>query len=327
MRCAGPELGRFASPVSEGSRVSAHLPAIQPQTSSALSLLLWAMMPLMLAEWAALSQTSVLYNGIRLSSPWPPQDHVVTLEPPRAPYLASPPEVIPIDVGRQLFVDDFLIAHTTLKRTFHPAEYSAANPVLKPDKPWEQETSPTAMVFSDGVWYDPADGMFKMWYMGGYCASICYATSKDGIRWQKPALDVEPGSNVVFRKMRDSTSVLARPGRKRSRPGVTSSSGMTTMAVRSGSSPSYFSPDGIHWSEATRPQPVRGDRSTVFYNPFRKVWVYNLREYTCVRRGELSHALSALLGERRCPRGRGSDGGRRPRFGSVPTSWIRGARN
>ena len=236
------------------------------------------MMPLMLAEWAALSQTSFLYNGIRLSSPWPPQDHVVTLEPPVAPYLASPPEVIPIDVGRQLFVDDFLIAHTTLKRTFHPADYSAENPVLKPDKPWEQETSPTAMVFSDGVYYDPADRQFKMWYMGGYCASVCYATSKDGTRWQKPALDVEPGSNVVFRKMRDSTSVLLdleeedptrryklfryyHDGRQKWLQSV------------------YFSPDGIHWNEATRPQPVRGDRSTVFYNPFRKVWVYNLREY------------------------------------------------
>jgi hypothetical protein len=24
-----------------------------------------------------------------------------------------------------------------------------------------------AMVFSDGVWYDPKDRLFKMWYMGG----------------------------------------------------------------------------------------------------------------------------------------------------------------
>ncbi len=38
------------------------------------------------------------------------------------PYLQSPPSVIPIDVGRQLFVDDFLIEKTDLERTFHAAE-------------------------------------------------------------------------------------------------------------------------------------------------------------------------------------------------------------
>jgi hypothetical protein len=43
----------------------------------------------------------------------------VEKDPTAPPYLTSPPEVIPIDVGRQLFVDDFLIAETTLKRTFH----------------------------------------------------------------------------------------------------------------------------------------------------------------------------------------------------------------
>ena len=38
--------------------------------------------------------------------------------PELPPYLVSPPAVIPIDVGRQLFVDDFLIEQTTLTRVF-----------------------------------------------------------------------------------------------------------------------------------------------------------------------------------------------------------------
>jgi len=33
-------------------------------------------------------------------------------------YLESPPAVIPIDVGRQLLVDDFLVEHTDLRHTF-----------------------------------------------------------------------------------------------------------------------------------------------------------------------------------------------------------------
>jgi hypothetical protein len=40
------------------------------------------------------------------------------------------------------------------------------------------------MVFSDGVWYDPHDRLFKMWYMGGILRSTCYATSRDGIHWK-----------------------------------------------------------------------------------------------------------------------------------------------
>src|SRR5437870_1268964 len=141
----------------------------------------------------------VLYNGIQLPSPWPPRDRSVTLEPMEPPYLAAPPDVIPIDVGRQLFVDDFLIESTTLRRTFHRAEYYADNPVLKPDRPWEGEGQhPTAMVFSDGVWYDPQDQLFKIWYMGEQVRATCYATSRDGIHWEKPALDVQPGTNVVL---------------------------------------------------------------------------------------------------------------------------------
>ena len=38
----------------------------------------------------------------------------------------------------------------------------------------------------------------------------------------------------------------------------------------------HFSADGIHWSDP-EPTGACGDRSTVFYNPFRKVWVYSLR--------------------------------------------------
>ncbi|MBM4047158.1 MAG: hypothetical protein FJ279_18805, partial [Planctomycetes bacterium] len=90
-----------------------------------------------------------LYNGIRLPSPWPPRVQALThASPPMPPYLLSPPGVVPIDVGRQLLVDDFLIEHTTLTRTFHLAEYHGENPVLKPDKPWEQDC---AMAFSDGL--------------------------------------------------------------------------------------------------------------------------------------------------------------------------------
>src|SRR5262249_1426210 len=42
----------------------------------------------------------------------------------------------------------------------------------------------------------------------------------------------------------------------------------------------YFSADGIHWGDAVTRSGLCGDRTTVFYNPFRKVWVYGVRTDT-----------------------------------------------
>jgi len=232
--------------------------------------------------WAADEEPGeTLYNGIRLPSPWPPRDWSISQEPPPPPpYLVSPPAVIPIDVGRQLFVDDFLVEQTTLQRTFHRAEYHPASPVLRPDKPWEEGQSqghpaPTAMVFSDGVWYDPQDQLFKMWYMGGYVRGTCYATSKDGLHWEKPELDVQPGTNVVHTTDRDSGTVWLdleeKDPQRRYKLFIYPLEGDT------GALSIYFSPDGIHWGDRVVRSGPCGDRTTVFYNPFRKVWVYSLR--------------------------------------------------
>ncbi|MDZ4288634.1 MAG: hypothetical protein U0984_11780, partial [Prosthecobacter sp.] len=72
-----------------------------------------------------------LYNGIILPDVWPPSRSIEELkrgEVMEVPYLKTPPPVIPIDVGRQLFVDDFLIAETTLERIFHKTEPWEGNP-------------------------------------------------------------------------------------------------------------------------------------------------------------------------------------------------------
>ncbi len=228
--------------------------------------------------WARAGET--LYNGVQLPQLWPPHRDSLNLEAPAPPpYLISPPEVIPIDVGRQLFVDDFLIERTTLKRTFHAAHHHPASPVLKPDQPWEQEgASPVAMVFSDGVWYDPQERLFKMWYMGGYTRSTCYATSRDGIRWEKPVLDVQAGTNVVHTSGRDSSTVWLDleekdPQRRYKLFVYTRQVNSEQQAITIS-----FSGDGVHWKDVASSGPT-GDRTTVFYNPFRKVWVYSLREY------------------------------------------------
>jgi hypothetical protein len=215
-----------------------------------------------------------LYNGITLPAAWPPRDQILTSEPPETPpYLISPPEVVPIDVGRQLFVDYFLIEETTLHRKFHRAQYFPGNPVLRPDRPWEA-TGPRrrqAMAFSDGVWYDPREHLFKAWYVAG--PATLYATSNDGIHWEKPALDVEPGTNIVHKGRRDSSTVwldLDEKNPQRRYKFVYSNLQGKPVSL-------CFSADGIHWGrEMTHSLPA-GDRTTVFWNPFRKMWVVSLR--------------------------------------------------
>ena len=124
------------------------------------------------------------------------------------PYLAAPPAVIPIHVGRQLFVDDFLIAETNLQRVHHQADYHPASPVIAPDKPWEKNDEvASTMVYSDGVWCDSRDQLFKAWHVAAYWGGLAYATSKDGLYWEKPALNVKPGTNLVLDQPRGATTV------------------------------------------------------------------------------------------------------------------------
>jgi hypothetical protein len=229
-----------------------------------------------------------LYNGIVLPREWPPRlaDFPTSVEkdPVTPPYLLSPPAVISIDVGRQLFVDDFLISDTTLKRTFHLPKYHPASPVLKPDKPWEMKNPDhaAAMVFSDGVWYDPKDQLFKMWYLVGESAATGYATSRDGIRWEKPSLDVRPPTNIVQPGGRDSSTVWLDleekdPARRFKMFRVIGAGEDPVTKWNNWQMAIHFSADGIHWREPVAKTGRLVDRSTVFWNPFRQVWVCSIR--------------------------------------------------
>jgi len=222
------------------------------------------------------SAGEVLHNGIELPEQWPPKDLVFDRQPMPVPYLENPPEVIPIDVGRQLFVDDFLIEETTLKRAYHSCQPYVGNPVLEPTEPWEKEPADATIAFSDGIWWDPDDQFFKMWYWGGHGTRTCYAISKDGIQFIKPRLEViESGTNVVLENTRNSSTVWldheeTDPARRFKMFSAIAAPPDNRLEMRQ-------SGDGIHWSEPLAIGPIIGDRTTVFYNPFRKVWVYSIR--------------------------------------------------
>lgn len=216
---------------------------------------------------------------------WPPQIVQLDYKPMVLPYLDSIPDVIDLVPGRQLFVDDYLVERTTLSRSFHqpsPCTPDPNNPdtithapVISPEHPWEGNM---ADAFSGGCWYDPQDQLFKLWYgstTSQWRNAFCHATSVDGVTWEKPELDVaERGTNIVLRTIFDCNTVWLdhndSPDRRYKYFATERVGNGWSLVIR-------VSADGILWSEPLASQPIYGDRTTVFYNPFRKVWVASIR--------------------------------------------------
>ena len=223
----------------------------------------------------------LLYNGIRLPAEWPPR---ITNSNSRAvrpiPYLEHPPAVIPIDVGRQLFVDDFLIEKSDLRRTFHRPQKYPDNPVLKPETPLELNGGrrPCATLFQDGVWFDPQDRLFKMWYHAGWFDGTALATSRDGLHWERPQLDVVAGSNRVLpvenHGRRDGCALWL--DHFTSDPAQRFKMFLYERPEEKFGGQVFTSPDGIHWSGPMR-TPRVGDNTSLSYNPFRKKWIFSVR--------------------------------------------------
>ncbi len=247
----------------------------------------------------------VLYNGIVIPEDWSEEgmENYGTDELP-VPYLTNKPGTINIDVGRQLFVDDFLIADTNLTRTWHKAVEYEGNPIFKAETDIEKglpyndtySHSAGAKPFSDGVWYDSDDGLYKMWYMAGSYYGTALATSKDGINWERAEYDVVHGTNLVLNpkdtQIRDSNAIIINPFAK------LRSEKYNMLQILDPANivgQIYTSSDGIHWTYRTRTASL-GDRSTIFYNPFRQKWVFSIRSYWHDRSRDYSESDSLVKG-------------------------------
>ena len=106
---------------------------------------------------------------------------------------------------RLLFDDRYLESSRGLSRAWFQPTKHPQNPVLKSEMPWERGG---AFPFLNGfVHRDPTDG-YRLWYRGlderlGKAAVLCYATSTDGISWEKPALGL-----VEYRGSSENNIVL-----------------------------------------------------------------------------------------------------------------------
>lgn len=226
----------------------------------------------------------LLYNGIPLPEIWPPEyprSHYTERRVLPVPYLENPLEVILLGRGRELFVDDFLIASHSCVRKFHYPEKYADNPVLKPETALELgmgKHPSCACPKSGGVWFNYEKRIFQMWYEAGFLGTICYAESDDGLHWKRPDLDIVSGTNRVlpYGLKCDSWTVVhdyytADPDQRFKMFLMEESPSVSRGMVMT-------SPDGIHWSLPIATG-YTGDRSTMFYNPFTRKWCFSLRSY------------------------------------------------
>eukprot|EP01052_Picozoa_sp_SAG31_P020085 SAG31_NODE_1494_length_8106_cov_7.933183_1_plen_671_part_00 len=232
----------------------------------------------------------MLASGIQLPCPWPPKRNMTRASPVPF-YISSPPAVISIDQGRQLFVDDFLVSHTQgVRREYARAIYrDDVNPVMSATKPWEKRNMTYARAYSGGVWWIPSDDTFKMWYGCGTspktdsCIGLCLATSADGINWKKPDLDVVAGTNIVINEVLKSNNVwFDLDDANASRRYKMADSGGTDPERGFGwSYRLWSSADGIHWHQETDRTGPTSDRSTVFPNALRKPrrWTFSIKNY------------------------------------------------
>ena len=267
----------------------------------------------MLANKATGAKPEVLYNGIQLPSTWPPSFRDPrSAEPMEVPYLKERdgrvgpqlagglPKVIPIDVGRQLFVDDFLIERSTLTRKFHKAKKYEGNPVFKPETrdelapSVEGEKGEEATLFTGqgGIFYDPADGLFKLFHVAGWRGALSVATSSDMVHWSRPDLGAGRGNHLLERGLQWKGASLRSGGSDNcvwldlNAPEAERIKYLTCwMHVDKALRPNGFNhslhvSDGTRWSDGIPTTMAADDYCSFFFNPFRKKWCFSIKRGT-----------------------------------------------
>ena len=122
-----------------------------------------------------------------------------------------------------------------------------------------------------------------MWYMAGggdYSVNnagvTCYAESTDGINWTKPLLSVVSGTNIVDKGLERDASVVWLD---KQAPNSSKRYKMFQVAGGKGNWKYHYktSADGKQWRDNMTPSQAIADRSTVYKNPFRNVWIWSMR--------------------------------------------------
>lgn len=180
----------------------------------------------------------------------------------------------------QLFVDDHLIASSEgVDRVYHAFEKHPASPVMVADKPWEG-----GIVYLYGTVLPAEDGPgYRMWYHswdGSY--RMLYATSRDGLRWEKPSLGLHAfegstDNNIFLQRTHEDhiPQVIHTPWETdpdRRYKLITYEYGRSSPKYPTSGFWAAWSSDGVHWVEPfSKPiLPDPGDVGNFVWDPHRK---------------------------------------------------------
>jgi hypothetical protein len=186
----------------------------------------------------------------------------------------------PLDVGSaaQLFIDRVLVHEARgVSFTLHPAERHPQNPLLRVDQPWEG----WRLEIYGSVLYDRDEKIFKMWYLCepgnrdyfDHANVTCYATSADGLRWEKPLVGTlksrngKPHNAVAAV---DLASVIKDPRE----PDPSRRYKMIGFQVKPYGYFTFVSADGLSWTQESRePIAPEGDVITGYWDQRRRLYV------------------------------------------------------
>lgn len=182
----------------------------------------------------------------------------------------------PLRENTELFVDDVKISRMeNLTRRNHASE-KPATPVLSPDKPWEEGRT----YIYGSVYRDPETGDFRMWYSGP--GRTLYATSKDGLRWEKPELGIHEfgGSKANNILLPDGNGWVVMVDDFESDP-ARRYKALLAAPIRVGGFYGYYSADGIQWKPYSEERliPFGSEMVQIMRDPATKKYFAYIRPY------------------------------------------------
>jgi len=212
----------------------------------------------------------------------------------------------PVAIGsdKQLFIDDLLVAsRRNVELVMNPPQKTGEHTIV-PEHPWEDFWAGgwNTIIEDEGIykmWYDAAstEGAEKYWERdpGRF---VCYAISRDAIRWEKPKLGLvdfrgSTANNIVLTET--TGSVFLDPKRadgnrfkytgwwngERALPGYEKRTGeLANLWI-------FTSPDGLRWKRLMDEPIMRGHFDTqnqIFWDDRSARWVAYVRLWEPLRK-------------------------------------------
>lgn len=192
-----------------------------------------------------------------------------------ASAIEPPKGVVKLGDLPLLFADDSgLISTHGLTRAVHPGRRRPA-PVLAPEQSWEGQR----VYIYGSVYHDDAANLFRMWYQSA--AMMLYATSRDGLAWDKPALGIR---DYHGSRENNGSYTMSSPSVLRDAFEKDPAKRFKMLGSKGGGYHAAYSADGLHWKPYPRnPVLTSSDTITLAQDPATGEYLAYHKRMTLIR--------------------------------------------